>query len=116
MHDQLCKSDIECCVVEGQLLGGGFAHINTGVTFPCGFDERFRRVNRRDRAGSYAPNEFCRECTRTAPDIDDALPGGDTGKVGEQWPKRNRVPTHEPVVSISPNTKTHTTRVDPPPH
>ena len=81
--------------------------VDARVAGTGGIDERLRRIDRGDGAGTDPRDELGRQRARATADVDHALAGRDPGEVGELRREQHRVPAHEPVVRVRGDVEEH---------
>ena len=110
VHDQAGRGDVEGVVVEGQGFRCAQAYVDARVSRAAGHHERLGRIDGGHLGGADESDEVLGQRPRSAPDIEDALPGRDAQPVREARRQRTRVPPHEPVVRLAGDVEGHATR------
>jgi hypothetical protein len=107
VNDELGKGRVEFAIGKRQLFSGCDAYLHSGMALPgCG-DELLRRIDCRDRCRSETVDEFGRQRTWTAADVEHPVVGRDSGEVRERLRQPNGVATHEAVVGAGIDGEAH---------
>jgi len=107
VDDELCQGSVERAISERESLSRSKLHVHPGLPLPGSRDEGLRRIDGGHGIRSKAPDQLGGECAGTAADVEDALTNGDQREIGQLGRERRRIPAHESVVGIRPDSEAH---------
>ena len=107
VNDELGQGRVEGLISKRQLLGRSVLHGDPGVTVSSCRHEGLRRIHGGHGGRTQSPHQFGRECAWAATDIEHSVAGRNCREVGKLGGERHRIPAHESVVGISPNSEGH---------
>lgn len=107
VNNELSESCIKCLILKRQLLGTATARVDAGVTHLHCCDKGFGRINGGHGRRPEPAHQLGGQGARTAAHIHHSLTSHHSCEIREPRSKGNRIPAHEPVISVCPNCESH---------